>query len=357
MTPARRAAAGIVGIAFWAGAMASAAADADPAHPAAPQAPHSAAKPAAKPAPSKPQAAPWPAPRAAPAAATRTDAPAARHGLWRVPARPLSHGLFDRDPAGGGAEGRQSDGAARRLYSNGLGVQRDDKKAAEWYQLAADRGDRGRCLPSPPALRRPSPTLIASRGQCSPPPPSSAISRPPISAFSISRVSCFHRTSRAQPSCSAAPRKPEARGAQYALATLYKEGRGVPKDTVEAVRLLAMASLADNTDGNWNMPSLCSTGRASPRTSGWRRSPAKAARKGNPVAQNRLANIPAVGRGVQANPVLAIKWHIVAKTGGVSDIPLDTFVQGSRRKSAPRARRRRSPTSTPSRRCAVTLLT
>jgi uncharacterized protein len=28
------------------------------------------------------------------------------------------------------------------LYANGLGVERDDKKAAEWYRLAADRGDR-----------------------------------------------------------------------------------------------------------------------------------------------------------------------------------------------------------------------
>jgi FOG: TPR repeat, SEL1 subfamily len=54
---------------------------------------------------------------------------------------------------------------------------------------------------------------------------------------------------------------------------------------------------------------------------------AKAARKGNPIAQNRLANILAVGRGLQANAVEAVKWHIIAKAGGVSDIPLDTFVQ------------------------------
>jgi hypothetical protein len=53
----------------------------------------------------------------------------------------------------------------------------------------------------------------------------------------------------------------------------------------------------------------------------------KAARKGNPVAQNRLANVLAVGRGLKADPVEAIKWHMVAKAGGVSDIPLDTFVQ------------------------------
>ena len=49
--------------------------------------------------------------------------------------------------------------------------------------------------------------------------------------------------------------------------------------------------------------------------------------KGNPVAQNRLANILAVGRGLKADPVEAIKWHMVAKAGGVGDIPLDTFAQ------------------------------
>jgi len=53
----------------------------------------------------------------------------------------------------------------------------------------------------------------------------------------------------------------------------------------------------------------------------------KAARRGAPIAQNRLARILSVGRGVPADPVEAVKWHIVAKAGGVGDIPLDTFVQ------------------------------
>ena len=45
------------------------------------------------------------------------------------------------------------------------------------------------------------------------------------------------------------------------------------------------------------------------------------------MAQNRLANVLAIGRGLKADPVQAIKWHIVAKAGGVSDLPLDAFVQ------------------------------
>jgi uncharacterized protein len=53
----------------------------------------------------------------------------------------------------------------------------------------------------------------------------------------------------------------------------------------------------------------------------------KAARKGSPIAQNRLANVLALGRGLPADPMEAIKWHLVAKAGGVSDIPLDDFTQ------------------------------
>ena len=93
----------------------------------------------------------------------------------------------------------------------------------------------------------------------------------------------------------------------------------MPKDTVEAVRLLAMASLADNTDAQLEYAIALFNGTGVAKDERMAAVLlAKAARKGNPVARDRLANILAVGRGVQANPVLAIKWHIVAKAGGVA---------------------------------------
>jgi hypothetical protein len=49
--------------------------------------------------------------------------------------------------------------------------------------------------------------------------------------------------------------------------------------------------------------------------------------RGSPIAQNRLARILAAGRGVAADPVEAIKWHLIAKAGGASDLSLDEFVQ------------------------------
>ena len=51
----------------------------------------------------------------------------------------------------------------------------------------------------------------------------------------------------------------------------------------------------------------------------------KAAARGSLIAQNRLARILTVGRGLPANPTEAIKWHLIAKAGGNGDPYLDQF--------------------------------
>jgi TPR repeat protein len=217
------------------------------------------------------------------------------------------------------------------LYANGLGVSRDEKKAVAWYQLAVDRGDREAMF----AL-----AILHLAGR------TNGVNREQGAKLLASAAKLGHITAaydlgilylggqlfpqdfaRAAELFRAAAQagSPEA---QYALATLYKEGRGVPKDLVEAARLLAAASAADNTDAQVEYAIALFNGSGTARNE---QAAAillkKAARKGHPVAQNRLANVLAVGRGLQADPVQAIKWHIVAKAGGVSDIPLDTFVQ------------------------------
>ncbi|HLF21519.1 MAG TPA: tetratricopeptide repeat protein, partial [Aestuariivirga sp.] len=51
-----------------------------------------------------------------------------------------------------------------------------------------------------------------------------------------------------------------------------------------------------------------------------------AARRGNPVAQNRVARLYAFGRGVAADPVEALKWNLLAAKGGRPDAELDTLL-------------------------------
>ena len=48
--------------------------------------------------------------------------------------------------------------------------------------------------------------------------------------------------------------------------------------------------------------------------------------RGSAIAQDRLARILAAGRGAPANPVEAVKWHLISKARGETDIGLDDFV-------------------------------
>jgi glycosyltransferase involved in cell wall biosynthesis len=52
----------------------------------------------------------------------------------------------------------------------------------------------------------------------------------------------------------------------------------------------------------------------------------RAANTGDPIAQNRLARVLAIGAGVAADPVAAAKWHILSKQAGREDDWLDSFV-------------------------------
>jgi TPR repeat protein len=115
--------------------------------------------------------------------------------------------------------------------------------------------------------------------------------------------------------------------AQYALATFYKEGTGVPKDLEKAARLLQAASLADNVDAEVEYAIALYNGSGTPRNV-----PAavamlrKAARQNSAIAQNRLAHVLATGAGAPVDKVEALKWHTVAKTAGKGDPDLDDIL-------------------------------
>jgi TPR repeat protein len=49
----------------------------------------------------------------------------------------------------------------------------------------------------------------------------------------------------------------------------------------------------------------------------------RAAGRGNPIAQNRLARLYALGRGVPKNLVESAAWHLLAASRGLTDAWLD----------------------------------
>jgi hypothetical protein len=112
--------------------------------------------------------------------------------------------------------------------------------------------------------------------------------------------------------------------AQYALATFYKEGTGVPKDINKAVRLLQAAALADNVDAEVEYAIALYNGTGTPKNETAAVALLrKASRQNSPIAQNRLAHVLVAGAGVPMDKVEGLKWHIVAKTAGKGDLKLD----------------------------------
>ena len=115
--------------------------------------------------------------------------------------------------------------------------------------------------------------------------------------------------------------------AQYALGTFYKVGRGVPKDPREAARLWSLAAIADNVDAQVEYAIALFNGEGvvknEPAAAALFR---KAASRGSAIAQDRLARILAEGRGAPKDPVQAVKWHLISKAKGETDLLLDDFV-------------------------------
>ena len=100
----------------------------------------------------------------------------------------------------------------------------------------------------------------------------------------------------------------------------------MPRDRQEAARLLAAAALAYNLDAQVEYAIALFNGDGVAKDEVAAGALLQhAARRGSAIAQNRLAHMLAAGRGLPADPVHAIKWHIVAKAGGAGDVSLDEF--------------------------------
>ena len=216
------------------------------------------------------------------------------------------------------------------LYANGLGVPRDDTKAADWYKLAAARGDRNAMFAlamfalngrAGPRDREQSAKWLAAAAKLG----------HPEAAYDLALLYVegqlfpqdFKRAAELlrQAADAGSPQ------AQYALGTFYKDGRGVPKDMAQAVKLWAAATLGDDTDAEVEYAIALYNGDGVARDED---AAAlifhKAAQHGSAIAQDRYARIMASGLGAERDPVKAVKWHLISRAAGETDITLDDFM-------------------------------
>jgi len=217
-----------------------------------------------------------------------------------------------------------------RIYTEGLGVQKDDRKAFEYYKRASDMGDiqgtfalgisyaegRGvkkdrkaaadffeKAALTGQAEANYNLGLLFLKGDGKP--------ENPIRAFQHIRYAAEKGLAQAQ----------------YDLAELYQTGTGTNADALEAARWLSRAAEQGYPEAQYDYAVRLIQGmgltKDEPKIPILMKA---AADKGVAGAQNRLAYIYFEGIKVKNDPVEAAKWRLIAKKNGVSDDELDARI-------------------------------
>jgi uncharacterized protein len=217
-----------------------------------------------------------------------------------------------------------------RIYTEGLGVQKDDKKAFEYYKRASDLGDvqgtfalglsyaEGRGVKKD---RKIAGELFEK----------AALTGHPEANYNLGLLFLkgdgkLENPIRAFQHIRYAAEKGIAQ-AQYDLADLYQTGTGVDPNALEAAHWLSRASEQGLAVAQYDYAVKLLQGfgltKDEPKIPALMKA---AADKGIPGAQNRLAYIYLQGIKVKKDPIEAAKWRLIAKKNGVEDKTLDDTI-------------------------------
>lgn len=212
-----------------------------------------------------------------------------------------------------------------QIYLDGAAVKPDETEAARWFALSAQRGYvpakfalgvmrlDGKGGPKDVAAAKALFEEVAPSGHAGALYNLGVIALGADPADFAAAAEYFRRAAEAGDATAA-----------YSLGVLYREGRGVSKDDAVAARWMKLAADERNVAGELEYALMLFNGIGVEANE-----PAaaklliRAANRDNPAAQNRLARILAAGRGAPKNMVEAMKWHVLARGGGVEDAWLD----------------------------------
>ncbi len=215
------------------------------------------------------------------------------------------------------------------LQSQGLGVPQNLVEGVRWYRLAADLGDRNAQFELGLAL-------LTGKGAAKDVPAATALFEKAAAqdhpgAWYNLGVIALEGNGVASDFVKAAQdfRHSAELGyadAEYSLGLLYREGRGVDKDTRQAAYWLLRAAEGDYLPAQVEYGIMLFNGSEGipANEAGGARWLLRAAHRGNPVAENRVARLLFAGRGLSEDRVEAMKWHILATSAGLRDAWLDT---------------------------------
>ena len=222
---------------------------------------------------------------------------------------------------------------AAEILSRGLGVARDEAKAAKWYQLAAEQG-------VPEAQFQYALLLLDGRFVKKDPQGAYALMQAAAEAgnrlaqFNFAQILIQREPGRAGMAKAVSYYRRAADAgladAQYAMAQMFANGAGGQKrDEVEARRWLLLAARQNFDTAQVDLGTWLVEGRGGKRDLkagfGWIK---RAADGGNVAAQNRLAKLYMGGIGTEPNSIDAAAWYFLARRAGLSDPEMDDFLRG-----------------------------
>lgn len=232
---------------------------------------------------------------------------------------------------------RNGDPAAQTLIaeilSRGMGIKRDDKAAADWYQRAAEQG-------VPEAQFQYALMLIDGKfakkdmKEARALMEASAEAGNSLAQFNLAQMMMDRETAgdAIEKAVGYYQRAADAglADAQYALAQMYLSGiGGKPKDETEARKWLQDAAIQNFDTAQLDLGTMLAEGKTSQKDKQagfrWLR---RAAMGGNIAAQNRLAKLYMLGLGTDPDSKMAAAWYIVAKRQGLDDPVMDDFMDG-----------------------------
>jgi len=219
------------------------------------------------------------------------------------------------------------------ILSRGLGVARDEAKAAKWYRLAAEQG-------VPEAQFQYALMLLDGR----------FVEKDPQGAYALMQAAAEAGNRLAQFNFAQllVQREPGSSGmtkavayyqraadagladAQYAMSQIHANGAGgKTRDDVEARRWLLLAARQNFDTAQLDLGTWLIDGRGGPRDLksgfGWM---SRAANAGNVAAQNRLAKLYMGGIGTEPNTIDAAAWYFLARRAGLKDPEMEDFLDG-----------------------------
>ena len=219
------------------------------------------------------------------------------------------------------------------ILSRGLGVPRDEKRALKWYSRAAEQGI---------AEAQFHYALALLDGQHVAKDEHAALRLLKLAADQDNRLAQFNfaqLTIKRQPGAEGLKtaidyyEKAAEAGlpdAQYAMAQAFDKGAGGRSHDPRLAREWLIKAAKQNFDtAQLDLATWLVEGRGGDRDLeagfSWMKVAAEA---GNVAAQNRLAKLYRGGLGVEADPVVAAAWYIIARRAGLSDPEMNVFLDG-----------------------------